>query len=1014
MEVLLARRPMTNVGQSVYNGTIGFRPPLEQKMSLLHWFQQQASSGQFQVHRPVWLILLLVVGVVYWISRKSLSGLGPMRQWATIAARSGIVCLLTLALAELYWEQPNEEICTVFLLDQSRSIPEKLSKRALDMVDQAIRNHSQPNDLAGVVAFGREAIVCRPPQQVAQFQGPVQPLSRVDAQESDLAAAIRVGRGLAPPGVTLRLVLLSDGNQNRGNALAEAHSAAAAMTPIDIVTLDYEHSSDVLVDSVVVTPQLTEGEPATVKVILQSNTESQGRVRVYRSSLSNRDLLGEREVALQQGLTVLTMTANPAPQGHYTYEAEFLPNDPQQDAIVQNNRAAAYSQVHGNTNVLLIAENAEPLEPLIKLLNREKFAVSIQSPDQIAWTPAYFRQFDLVVLTDVPAEKLSDEAQKLLAASVRQLGVGLIMAGSPNSFGAGGYFDTPIEEILPVRCSIQGTKVQPSLALVLVLDVSGSMLSSQSGPTPLSLAVRGAINCLSLLNAQSEAGIVGFSDKAWWVAKLQPAGNPNRFEIRMRAMPTGGGTNMYPAMAMAYEALRRSKAMLRHVVLLSDGKSQPGDFEGMAKAMAAAGITLSTVVVGESVDASLMLRLAHIGKGRGYLAPKAASIPRIYMQEVHRVHRPLIFEPGQAWSPLVQFPTAPVAGLPSSLPPIEGLVLTQAKETAEVPIVSPKPEEMDSVPVVAHWQAGLGRTAAVTTDIGQRWASSWLSEPVFDHLWSQLIRWTQRAQDTGELTLQCQRMGDSISIVVEAADDTGERLDFLQLRGTALLPDATTEHFTLHQNEPGKYTASVTAKQPGSYVITVGGVLPGGRQAITSSGLHVSYSAEYRDWTANHALLENIASITDGEITRIEDADQVNFFRRDRPLTVFHQPMWPVLLLSALVLFFTDVALRRVSLEELDPAVRRWLQSRFGKQTSASESAVMERLMATKRQAAEQYSRPAASDSIRPPQSPRSTVAQPQPGPRPPSEPQPEQPASEGDSFASRLLAAKRNVWKDR
>src|SRR5690606_5025582 len=153
-------------------------------------------------------------------------------------------------------------------------------------------------------------------------------------------------------------------------------------------------------------------------------------------------------------------------------------------------------------------------------------------------------------------------------------------------------------------------------------------------------------------------------------------------------------------------------------------------------------------------------------------------------------------------------------------------------------------------------------------------------------------------------------------------------------------------------------TASVTAKQPGSYVITVGGVLPGGRQAITSSGLHVSYSAEYRDWTANHALLENIASITDGEITRIEDADQVNFFRRDRPLTVFHQPMWPVLLLSALVLFFTDVALRRVSLEELDPAVRRWLQSRFGKQTSASESAVMERLMATKRQAAEQYSRP--------------------------------------------------------
>src|SRR5690606_23720546 len=123
--------------------------------------------------------------------------------------------------------------------------------------------------------------------------------------------------------------------------------------------------------------------------------------------------------------------------------------------------------------------------------------------------------------------------------------------------------------------------------------------------------------------------------------------------------------------------------------------------------------------------------------------------------------------------------------------------------------------------------------------------------------------------------------------------------------------------------------SEIAAKQPGSYVVTVGAALPNGRQGLTSAGLHVSYSAEYRDWTSNRSLLENIASLSNGKVVSADEADQVDFFRRDRPLTMIAKPMWPLLLLASLLFFLGDVAVRRISVDEVDPAIRRWLQARL-------------------------------------------------------------------------------------
>ena len=228
------------------------------------------------------------------------------------------------------------------------------------------------------------------------------------------------------------------------------------------------------------------------------------------------------------------------------------------------------------------------------------------------------------------------------------------------------------------------------------------------------------------------------------------------------------------------------------------------------------------------------------------------------------VARPLLFEKTPAWSPVIAYPTEPVAGLPRELPGILGYVLTTPKPTAEVAVVSPLPADNDANPILAHWQYGLGKSAAFTSDLGWKWAAAWPSSPLYGKFWSQVIRWVMRGGESENLAVSTQEKDGVVTVVVNALDKGEEFLNFLRLQGRVIRPDMSIGNLEFRQTEPGKYEAQFPADQSGSYFLRMGYRQPDGKQGFVSTGLNISYPPEYRDVRSNRDLMENVASLGGG------------------------------------------------------------------------------------------------------------------------------------------------------
>ncbi|MGL5094708.1 MAG: glutamine amidotransferase, partial [Planctomycetia bacterium] len=343
--------------------------------------------------------------------------------------------------------------------------------------------------------------------------------------------------------------------------------------------------------------------------------------------------------------------------------------------------------------------------------------------------------------------------------------------------------------------------------------------------------------------------------KASWRFPLQAVGDGVRLNGRIDTMTPGDMPNFTDTLQMSLNSLLKSTAMIKHVIVISDGDPQPPP-ASLLQAYLQAKITISTVSVAShgAFEKTNMQNIAKTTKGRYYEVTNSNRLPQIYIQETRVVARPLIYEQPTGWAPVVASPTEPTAGLPRELPPIRGLVLTTPKSTAEVPIISPLPADGDRNVLLAHWQYGLGKAVAFTSDGGRKWTADWKDQEIFGKFWSQLVRWSMRGGESENLSVSTLEKDGVVTVVVNAIDKTQEFLNFLRLNGKLVQPDRTTVDLSFRQTEPGKYVAQFPAEQAGSYLMRLGYRQAGGGEGFVSTGLNISYPPEYRDLESRRDL----------------------------------------------------------------------------------------------------------------------------------------------------------------
>ncbi|HET9532854.1 MAG TPA: VWA domain-containing protein [Blastocatellia bacterium] len=890
---------------------------------------------------PAALVLLVLIPAAIYLARASLANLSRARGRASLAVRLVILLLVVMALAGIRIRTESRDLALIFMVDVSASVAAEQQKGILDLINREIAR-AAPGDYIGVIAFGREpSVELAPTRKESLGDWRIEEISSDPPRDyTDVAAALRLAAAIVPETAAGRFILMSDGNENLESAAEEAGLLRAEgieiyTRPLVTVSDRGREHQEMAVRDLSAPEMLAEGEAFDLKVTIDSTIDTRASLRVFR----NDSLVAERVVELAgSGENVFIIPQRNDEKGFYTYRAEIEAIG--SDSFVQNNARETFTIVEGRPRTLYISGDAQPSPAIRRVLAEGSFDAVIGGTALLPTTLAGFQHYDLVIFDNVPASALTPGQMKMVQSYVRDLGGGFIMIGGDQSFGPGGYYKTPVEEVLPVSLDVRQKKHFPSLAIVLVIDKSGSM----SG-TKMQLALEAASATVDFLSERDSVGVVAFDDEATPIVELKKVEDKQSIIRDINTIQPLGGTNMYPGLKKAYEWLSASDAQIKHIIVMSDGQSEGGDFAGVARSARDAGMTLSSVAVGEDADFETMKYISDIGGGRFYATQSAESLPRIFTQEAFLASRATIIE--EPFAPRLVRPTQATGGVDwSAAPQLGGYVGTAERDQLNSPAITSLVTHKDD-PLYAVWQYGLGRSAAFTSDAKPRWASGWMDWPGFGQFWTQALRDTLRREGGDELVPRVVIDAGRGHIAVEAITGEGAFKNNLRLRAHIVAPDLSTSDIALEQTAAGRYEADFPATSRGAYLVSV--TEEGGTSAPVTGAVN-SYSPEFSITSSDTALLDRLSEATGGRPMEIGggEADAIDLFERRMMKTRPHE-IWETLLMLALILLPLDVGIRRVHItrEQVDRA-REWIESllrrRGATETDAESAAALAQL----------------------------------------------------------------------
>jgi uncharacterized membrane protein len=892
---------------------------------------------------PALLLLLPALGVTLVLHLAARRRIGALRRRLALALRTVLLVLLVFALAGFQLVLPVDRLAVVFVADLSDSVGTEGQEDALAFLREALETMPE-GDVAGIVAFGKEALVERIPSGVAEIDRLASAPVRT---ATDIGAALRLAAALFPDDAQKRIVLLSDGNDTTGSGQSEAALAAARGVQVETRVIGLGEREEVLVERLRTPSTSRLGEEIEAVAEVRSTIAQPATIRLF----ADGEQVASELVDLEPGLNRITFRVKPTEAGFHTFRAVV---EAAQDTFSQNNRADSNTIVKGEPRVLVLAGDERVAAELVEALEVERQQVESLLPEALPDDLAGLANYDSIALVDVPRIRLSDRQLQALQVYVRELGRGLVMIGGPKSYGAGGYKRTPVEEALPVDMDVRDREKQPDVALVVVIDKSGSMDACHcntfdqgpgggagiEGVRKVDIGKEAILRAAAALTATDELGVVAFDEQAHWVVRSAPLGTIGDLQGSISGIRPDGNTNIFEGVEEAVAALEQAQATRRHIILLTDGWSSSGQYDAILERMEAAGITLSTVGAGGGSNPFLE-QLARRGGGRFYNAVNPASIPDIFLKETQQVSGEQIIE--EAFHPIQTSSSPILRGLDEGFPQLLGYNGTTPKPAAQTVLVTARDD-----PLLAQWQYGLGRSVAWTSDSTGRWAQAWLGWQGFSRFFAQLVSWTFPGEETAGIEATFVQEGESTVLRVESVDDDGSPRDFYTTTVGLVEPDLDERALSLAQTAPGVYEVPLGEIDPGAYVLRVNQVRPGTTPLGRTLGLVAPTAAEYRLLGANEAFLATLRAATQGR----EIDTPLEVWTHDLAMTNRYTELWPLLLILALLLWPLDIALRRVSLGRRELAdARQWL-GKVRRGRVAARPAAIDGMLAVRERAA--------------------------------------------------------------
>ena len=862
-------------------------------------FQPAHDTMSVILERSFWLILVLALIPLWLHWRKGLTRQSKLRAFSILTLRCAWFILLVLALIGPVVTWKNFSKFVVCAVDLSSSVTEG--------------NISEQLPDAEKVSDGDQCIVL----PFAEHPGRLRSLETAffdsnfacgSSALTNLSSALGAAAALAPEDFVPEVILYTDGISNLGPVPQSAGEAV----PVHFVQLPspFAADSDLLetwIERFSAPVSAYEGEVAGMDLFVHA-THALGELKIdlYRNGeLAESQMLvfekpGVRGVRFQVSVTPKSDEKSPLTE----WKAVIHPAK-EFDSSPANNEIAAVTRIVPHEKILLV-ERSENLGELLRgVLKKEFIEVETCLPEEMPASADALRAYGLVILSNIPAPRIPEEALTALETYVSVHGGGLLVTGGDQAFTSGGYRGTPMEKLLPVFCLENKDRPREGLALALVVDRSGSMQGEA-----IALAREAVKGAMDVLGEQDQAGVHIYADTSGWVVPFWKMTKQNK-ESAFRAIDqitAISGTNMNLALEKAARALAEVSAERKHIIVMTDGISIPADFMATARKIHDAGITLSTIALGAEAEPNLLSDIAQVGEGNAYVCIDPASMPEIFAVETASAAKIGVVE-GRT-------PVKQISSIPgflnfdfTKIPPLLGYVQTAAKPESRVIFASESKDKTQAGdPILAWWKSGRGKVVAFTSDMeSPQWLQTWRGGwPDFDRFWGRLVAHTIRKNETNDFRIQTAFRGAWLSVSLTLPNgQTLEGTPQLTIDGSSpvpLLPVAPGVYGTRTKIVPGrKYDLLLTASVNGQTQTWAATTV----QTFTDEFL----PAPRFDMTDH---LKAIAEETGGSL----DPDPSSVFPAEKDpenarFVLQTLPVWRFFLLLAILLWAAELGLRR-------------------------------------------------------------------------------------------------------
>lgn len=785
-------------------------------------------------------LLLLIAAPPLLLGRR-----GKLFSRALLIKSLALIALLTVLLTILagpFLKLQEDRRVTTALVDISESMDREVGASLLGGVKKLVQE-------VEVVPFAGQPGVPLP--SLPDYRELQESWGRLNIGSTDILTAVD---GL--PRERKQALLLSDGFATTGTEeaiISHATSLGIAISPL------IPKGSPVQEKNVRLThlhaPLVAPAEESVeIRASISNSTAEQQRGTIL---IKHEDkVLLEREIEIApRSEALITVPSDPSKEGIRKVAAEFRPRKEEYPPSSQ----IIYLSGETREKVLLLSGSADDERLLKPLLLGQGFRLDAVVTTGVTSIPKDLTIYSTILLNNVPYAHLERTRAQELVEWVKR-GGGMIMTGGNKSFGLGGYLNTVIEDVLPVKLvPPRTTQKRLNVALALVIDKSRSMAERQR----LDYAKEAAKGVVDTLKDDDLLSVVGFDRTPFVVIKLSPLSEiRDKAKERIDRLFSAGKTDLLPAMDEARKALTSAAAGRKHMLVLTDGRVPDAGpyYLELTKQLKATGITVSTVLL-DSVENDQMLQsMAEAGGGHYYQVTDVRSLPRVFLQDVKVSTGERTMQEAQDF-PVELGPSELKTTTIASFPPLKGFVEVKRKDGAELELVIEG--EDGKHPLLASWNVDKGRVIAFTSDTNGRWSAGWMKWARFAQFWNDLLTAIRPSDKAGpnapkfDLRYYVENGELLFDLAVFAPIEGG-------VTGEVIAPDGATQQVSFSSPVTGRYTSTLPGAVAGRYELR----LRGGQAKFPPVAFHLSGElfGEKKGQGFNVAFLQRLAKATGGKV----------------------------------------------------------------------------------------------------------------------------------------------------